>query len=271
MRKSARYSGVGRPKGAVSGLVGRQFVPNAGLKQYTGAYQATKRRHQFLDAVPTVEPATSTALNNIGPNEYWIQRCFRMRRTFDATNPDVEPTPTASNNFNSSSVMNGSTIDDFDMLMRFKNTSATVSPTIDVFKICLSFYDAYIWNGLAPSNCPLTFTTSTGPPDNTGMVTEKTPTSSIISQTVIDNFKFHQHYLQKVAEITIGNTDTDNVSEFRVRGVPAKVKRMQTGAYYAYLFYNSSNKNAGSTFNLEYSCQYNFTETPSGIRPPYVL
>lgn len=266
---NGRNSGRGRPRGFVTGIVGRQNVPNASLKQFTPRYQSTVRRHQWTQATPTAEPAASSGLSAIAPDQYWIERCFRMNRTFGSPTPDVEPTPSQSNNFRDDSVMNGSLVEDFDMVCRIKNTSATVSPTIDVYKMCFSFWDALIWQTVSPSNNAISF--STASPDE-GVAYEVTPiVAGRVDTDIIENFKFHQHYLEKVAEITIGNTDTDNVAEFRVRGVPSKVKRMQTGAYYGYLFHNSSDKNGGATWNFEYSVTKNFTEIPSGIRPPYVL
>lgn len=264
-----RYAGKGKPRGAFYSVVGSQNVPNVGLKQFTPRYSANVRRHQWTQATPTAEPATSTGLSAIAPDEYWVERCFRMQRTFDLTpNPDVEPTPSQSNNFRNTSVMNGSTVEDFDMVCRIKNTSATVSPTIDVYKMCFSFWEAYIFAQIGVTNSPISWNAGV---DRQGEVFEKVPTNAIMNTDIIENFKFYQHNLEKVAEITIGNTDTDNVAEFRVKGVPSKVKRMQTGAYYAYVFHNSSDKNGGATWNFDYSVTRNFTEIPSAIRPPYLL
>ena len=157
-----------------------------------------------------------------------------FNRTFAAgVTDDTPPTPTTSNNYQNASCFNGSKIQKMNAVFRLKNTSATQVATLDIYEIALSFYDAHVWNGLLPANCPVTFdSTTVSPGDNRGTVSAKAMTATIINDNTYRSRKFIQHYMRKVGTVTIGNQDGNNVAEFRVNKIPNKCKRVQTGMFY---------------------------------------
>lgn len=219
------------------------------------------RRHQFTASAPQL--GTPAALL---PNEYFITRLLKFKRTFGA-GADDPPSPTASNNYQSSTVFNGSKVGNMDAVVRLKNNGTAQEATLDIYEIALSFFDALIWNSVRPTNCPFTFTTA-------GVTSGELVEKAIVATTILDsdwnNFKFQQRYLRKVGTVTIPNTDGDNVVEFRVNQIPPKCRRSQTGMYYGYIFANDSNKNAAATLALDYSLEEKFDEFPAENRLPYI-
>lgn len=195
---------------------------------------------------------------------------LQFQRTFDVgvTN-DVPPTATASNNYQSIKVFNGSKVSNFQAVFRLVNTGASLPANLDVYTIALSFYDALVWNTVLSANCPVTFNTTGGAGDNRGFVDWKTMTATIITDNQYKSFRFIQHFMKKLGTITIGNSDTDNEVVFTLNRVPGKCVRSQTGMFYGIVFHNEASKNNGQTVNINPFMELSFVETPSENRLPY--
>lgn len=224
--------------------------------------QTAQRRHEFLAGAPTAgTPLTLNAGDLLGVT------LARFRRSFGAGSDD-EPTATAGNNFQTSDVMNGSEVRDLEAYVQITNKSNADPATLTVYKHCFSFYDALIWSTLY-ANCPFTFDTTA---TNEGEVRYKTVVPALsLSPNTIYNSRFHQHYAQKVGEITLGQEGSgQETAIIRWKGIPSKAKRSQTGMYYGYSLYNASDKNEGRTLSLDYNHEIHFTEIPSNNRLPWL-
>lgn len=252
-RKSAVYvnnPGMGFPSSR----------PARNLDNYQ-SLQTAIWRHQYTANAPQV--GTPAALP---PDEYFIVRLMHFIRTGSAT-PDDPPTPTASNNYQNADVFNGSRVENLDATIRLKNQSSTVEATLDIYELSMSFFDVLLWNTVRTAACPLTFNTVA---PNQGNVSEKAVLSTIILDNDWNNFKYQQKYLKKVGTVTIGNSDNNNVAEFKINRIPPKCRRSQTGMYFGYVFANDTNKNNAATLTLEYTLNNNFDEFPSENRLPYI-
>nr|AGG39821.1 hypothetical protein [Diporeia sp. associated circular virus] len=242
------------------------FSSNSG--QYQSAYQnleTTIRRHQYTAAAP--DEGSANALTS--GNHFCVTICS-FKRAFGSGN-DSQPTATASNNYQSSSVMNGSSISNLSALIRLKN-NAPETRYLDVYSVALSYYDALIWNTIFASQSPVTFdNSSVGPPELLGEVDWKIPTVGQVVNNTINNFKFLQHYIKKMGTITFGGVDSGtNTVEIPINHIPEKCRRSQTGMFYGYLFENDSDKNGSVTLNLSYDLDNSFEEAPSQFRLPYL-
>lgn len=238
-----------------------------GLKSYV-SQQSGSRRHQYTSALSTV--------NTIAAGSYGVVNLLRFQRTFDsATGDDIPPTATASNNYQSPDVFNGSRISNYSAKLQIKNTSSSKAFTLDVFEVSLSFYDALVWNTVLTSNCPVQFDTTapTDPPyDLRGRVTTKTPAIGLVSNNAFNNFKIIQHYMKYRGPITLGASDgspTPQV-EININRVPRKNRRSNMGNYWGLIILNDSDKNGAGIFSGEATLTASFDELPSDNRLPYV-
>lgn len=230
--------------------------------------QSGLRRHQFI-AAPS---APAAGIGIVAANEYLVFNIARFTRTFDAgVTDDVNPTATASNNFQSPNVMNGSKIINLNAKLKIQNTSASNSAVWDVYEVALSFYDGLIWTTLLDASCPFTFQNAGGAGDTDGQVRVKAIISSLLVTNTVKNFKFLQHYLKNRGSITLTPTDGGAPNaEINLRRFPEKVRRSQTGMMYAIILHNDSGKNDAQTLNSDASLEVSFDEIPSENRLPFI-
>lgn len=252
-----RGSGLRAYGGSLTGTAAQSTGKNY------GSLSTGKWRHEYVQNTPAFGVPTALTLGN-----YFLSLNAYFMRTSTAV-ADTPPVPTVSNNLGNPLVMNGSRISQFRKTIRLKNTSATNSPTIDIYQVALSYYDALIWDTMRTAECPVTFTNTGGVYD--GAVNPKIPAIGVLSANDTANFKFQQHYLKHVKTVTLGNTDGDNVVEFTMSKIPPKCIRSQTGMFWATIFVYDTNKNTpASTANIEYSEATSFMETPSEQRLPFI-
>ena len=64
---------------------------------------------------------------------------------------DVPLDPTASNNYQTANVMNGSYINNFNAKITLKNIDSSDPITLDLYQVAVSFYDVLIWETLFDS------------------------------------------------------------------------------------------------------------------------
>lgn len=237
--------------------------PSRGQRDYL-SQQSGSRRHEF-SATATGTPLTLTA------GLYFFFELLKFRRTFTAGD-DVPPTATASNNFQTPQVFNGSKIINFQATIRIKNRGA-VGGYLDVYQITASFYDILIWDTLFTSTCPLTFNNAgVGPPDKQGEIGTKAITTTLILDNAIKNSKFTQHYMKKMGTIFITNEDGGNGGEvtMNLNRVPSKCRRSQTGMWWGLFFHNHSDLNGAETLVLDATIEESFEEIPSDNRLPFL-
>lgn len=205
------------------------------------------------------------------PGEYFYQNLLKFRRAFGASD-DSDPTATASNNFQTTEMMNGSKARNYTCKIKVANTNASDVCYLDVYAIALSYYDALVWDTIRTANCPVSFdTTTVGPPDLRGRVQNKAITATQILDNDIRNFKFQQHYIKKIGTLVLHPEDSGrNQQELIINRIPAKCRRSQTGMQWAIYFHNDSIKNNARTVNIESSFEVDFEEIPSNNRLPYI-
>lgn len=234
------------------------------LKDY-GPRQSGLRRHQF----------TSGGLNGflvMAAGAYGQVELLTFRRTFSGAADDVEPTPTASNNFQTTQVMNGSYISRYRAVINIENSDNTKGTYLDVYEVQVSFWDVFLWNSIFPTQCPYTFdNTGVGPPDTRGFVAPKAITSTLIVENTIKNHKFLQHFIKHRGTIYIGALGQDNnKAQVVIDRVPPKVRRSNNGMHWGLLFHNNSDKNGALGANFVATCEYDFDEIPSSDRIEYL-
>ena len=250
--RSSRYSRTSNPVN-VRGIGNRG--DNYSLNQTGG------RRHELMQ-----EPVRGDSQAWLPNESVGIVLC-QMQRAFNAD--DTPPTPTAGNNYQNISVMNGSTIDQYKAKIRLLNSSGSSSTYIDVYTIELSFYEALIWDTVdAGGLSHVNFDQAT--PDRQGETTFKQPLPTLTANQY-KNFKFTHHYMKHQGTIFLSSEDGSPAQgEINFSRVPPKVKRMQTGAFWGVVLTNDSIKNDGATLNVDISTEFSFMEHPTDNRLPYI-
>ena len=85
------------------------------------------------------------------------------------------------------------------------------------------------------------------------------------------NYKGIQRNIAFLGTITLTSEDGGSPAmSFTISGLPAKVRRMQTGAFYGLMFHYSSTKNEDATADIIADADIKFTEIPSENRLPYL-
>lgn len=221
----------------------------------------TAWRHDFSESNPDIgAPAALLGL------DYFACTLYRFKRSFSAT-PDTPPTPSSGNNFQNTDIFNGSHIAEHKALIRLTNKSTTDPATLTVYKVCWSFYDAYV-QALLTGTQPLDMNVSS---PYQGEVYWNSVTPGAMSENTILNSKFHQHFYEKIGEITLSQEGSGKETiELEFSGVPSKTKRSQTGMFYGLIFANDSDKNEGRTLSLDYSKLNHIIEVPSENRLPWL-
>lgn len=227
--------------------------------------QSGTKRHQ-VQSVGSPAPIALLA------GEYFKFQLLRFARSAAGGTDDVPPSATASNNYQSTVVFNGSKIRNYNSTIRIKNRGA-IGGYLDVYECALSFFDVLVWDTIQTSTCPFTFdSTTVGPADLRGAVAFKTMTSTLIVKNTIHNFKFVQHYIKARGTIFVTNEDGGNGGEvtINVNRVPAKCRRSQTGMMWALFFHNDSDANGAETLALDATMDTSFEEIPSDNRLPFL-
>lgn len=252
-RRPGQYSKMSQ-KTRAGGLGNR--ADNYSLNQTGG------RRHEFI-----VTPVRGNPLV-WEPEALVAVALGQMQRAFNTA--DEPPTPTAGNNYQAISVMNGSTIGNYKAKIRLSNNSGSTGAYIDVYTIELSFYEALIWDtvnagGLAM--CDFDQVTA----DRQGEVSFKNPLPAF-SANLYKNFKFTHHYMKHRGTIFLTTEDGGGTAqgEINFNIVPGKVRRMQTGAFWGVILHNDSVKNNSDTIDVTVSTEFSFMEYPTENRLPYI-
>ena len=218
------------------------------------------RRHEFISAVSEMK---SMALGDYAP-----VNLVNMKRTFGSSD-DEPPTATASNNFQTSQTFNGSTVRGFQAKINCTNVGSSSGSYIDVYIVVTSFADALWLNTVYPSESPIGMTTAGGTPDNDGEVFFK-GTHVIWTENTYKNFKGIQRYIHHLGTMFVSSEDGGTPSaEFTINQLPAKVRRMQTGAFMGLFFHYSSSKNSDPSIDLDCSVDIKFDEIPASNRIPF--
>lgn len=238
-----------------------------GTQRMNTTQLSNSRRHEMsVGAFPV--PGSFPAL---AAGEYFGHILCRFVRTFSGSLDDTPPTATASNNFQSASVMNQSKITNFRAKISIKNRS-NIGGFLGVYRVALSFWDAHIWNNKYTAECPVSMdTTTTGPPDLRGTVSAKAMSATLILKNNWNNFKGVQHYMEYLGDIQVPPEDGGNggLIEIQLNGLPPKCRRSNEGMFYAYFFSNDSDQNGAETMQIDSTVDISFMETPSDNRIPF--
>ncbi len=220
-------------------------------------------------AVRRHEVIASFGLDAITLGDYATLDLCRFRRTFGA-GIDDEPSPTASNNFQTADVMNGSKIDQFEATIKLASKSGSTAQYFDVYAFEYSFSDALWLETLYNVHTPTEFNHLGGAPNVQGQVNFKA-VHVTFSQNNFKNFKGMQRHIKHLGTVYLSTNDGGSTSaEFTIRGLPAKCRRSQTGMFYGLIFHLSTEKNSIANASVTESVEIKFRETPSSNRLPFV-
>ncbi len=242
---------------------------NAGIyshkKQYQSGGEGSGIRRHEVSYTPTGTPGA------LLPNEYLHTALAQFARSFTAAD-DGEPTATASNNFQTSQVMNGSRISNMKCVVNIANQSASQGAYVDVYMVACSFWDILVWDTIQTAYCPYTFdSTTTGPPDIRGAITAKAITAAIVLDNIYKSFKFIQRYMKKVGRVYVSASDGGKAeAQLVITDIPAKCRRSQTGMFYGLILHNDSTANNAATLNLDVTVDLSFIEHPTSNRLPFI-
>ncbi len=221
--------------------------------------QSGSRRHDFIS-----QPVTSP----ITLGDYTVANLVKMQRTFTAAD-DTPDTPTASNNYETHSVMNGSKIVNFRSTFRINSVQSGDGIYLDVYSVTTSFADALYLNALFPSTSPVEFEEADVTPSHGGEVQFKAAHPAW-TENIYKDRKTLQRYIKHLGTIFVTSEDGGSPSaEFTVNGLPANVRRSQTGMFYGIFFHYSASKNSAATGDVEISQDTSFKEIPADNRLPF--
>ncbi len=258
MPRYSRRGGRSSRAGASSGLIAPNTFRTG--RDYGSEQTGVKRHDMSLITRLVSSPLTA--------GEYIPIPFVRFERSFDPGTPDTEDTPSASNNYATPFVMNGSKVVDFSANVKIINQDGNDPIYLDVYSTAVSFSDVLYWDELYETSCPYSFSAIV---NREGIITEKTPDVSLINDQNYRDFKGVQHYMKKLGTITIGESAAGDggLAQLNFKGVPAKCRRMQTGVYYGINIHNNSITNGGRPALLDVSTQINFKELPASNRLPF--
>ncbi len=238
----------------------------AGIRSQYTSEQTVKRRHEYQQNGPSY----LNVANSLAPNEWIGFDLAKFHRTFSGSVADVDPTATASNNYQTSQVMNGSHIQNMKAKVTIKNLSTTGDFILDVYLVSMSFYDALTSQIVYAGIIPHTMETS-GTLDR-GNIDFSTPSGTNLLPNSINNYKGVQrlyHHLGSV-ELTQETGSSPN-AEININHIPEKCRRSQTGMYYGIIISNSSAKNNALSLPYDSSLDVSFDEIPSAQRLPFLV
>lgn len=221
--------------------------------------QTAVRRHEFISKIPGLRP--------IDLGDFAQLVLCRFKRSFGA-GADDPPTPTASNNYQSTSVFNGSAIRGFTADIKLSNVSSGDTIYIDVYSLVYSFSDSIYQDAVYDTSCPVFFDTS-GIDVNGETKFKVAPITW--TENNFNNFKGLQRNIRLLGTVALTSEDGGSPNaEFTIRGLPAKCRRSQTGMFYGLMFHYGASKNTEATQNIESSVAIKFEEIPSSERVPFV-
>lgn len=245
-----------RPNGALPNQ------PSLGYRQ-TGV-----RRHEFTSGDKNTTSLTA--------GDYVTITNLRFKRSFSTTIPDVEPTPTDGNNFQSSSVMNGSRIMNFRKRITIRNNQSTGAATgtqktvkYDLYELVFSFWDAYLFEqygqdaGLGDKIVDFDGTTVS---ENVGEV-DWNAVHPLLTNNMIKNSKFLQRYMKHRGQISVAAGEQ---VELFVNRIPPACRRSQTGMFWGFLLLNDTIENQSEAIVSSISSETSFEEIPADERLPFL-
>lgn len=229
-------------------------------------YQGTGTlRHEFRS-----QHDSEFVSNTLASGKYQMVDMLRFKRSFSTTVPDVPPTPTNGNNYQTSTVFNGSLVRDFSKIFTIKslegtdNNTSLKSFTLDIYQLAFSFWDAFIYEeaGNAPGLDPITDFDNIASSENAGEV-EFDSTPTLFTANGVKNSKFIQHYVKLIGSVEIGPGQSVNLA---VNRIPAKCRRANSGMFWGLIFHNDTIKNNGAAFNGAINSETSFKEIPTDNR-----
>lgn len=228
-----------------------------------GSGQTAIRRHEYTSAI--------LGTGAIATGFYQIVPLLKFKRTFSGVTDDVPPTPTSGFNFQTPEVFNGSKVENFQAVVHISNLNRVASGYLTVYESALSFWDAFIWDNIYLTQCPVTFDNVGVAPDTRGEIAYKTPTATLITSNLNKSNKFLQRYIRQVGQIFIPTADAFSGSvDLKVSKLPPKVRRSQTGMNYTLYLHNDSVVNNSAAVQADTSLENSFDEVPSDVRMPYI-
>ena len=220
--------------------------------------QTAMRRHEFTSQI--------TGLASINLGDYAQTALVKFKRSFGSGNDDP-PTATASNNYQTSNVFNGSSIRNYTASVKISNMGSSAGIYLDVYAIVTSFSDALYMDTLYNAESPVEF--STAPAEEAGDVNFKSP-PIIWTENNYKNFKGIQRNVKFLGTLFMSSEDGGTPSAvFNIRGIPPKCKRSQTGMFYGLIFHYSSLKNTTAVATMDATIDVSFDEIPASNRVPY--
>lgn len=237
-----------------------RYNSGVGRKSYTPNGQSLVWRHEYDSQLEGT---------SIAAGAYVEVPLLRFSRSFSGT-ADTPPSPTASNNYQTERVFNGSRVQRFNAVMNIQSFEKS-SPSgdaaqdfqLDLYAMVTSFYDAYVFNGLFPTLCPVDFDTSS---TNEGEVDFKSVPITLTTNGY-KNYKFVQHYMKYLGRIVIPQGGNANIN---INKIPSKCIRSQTGMFWGLMVHNPSQLNSGNAFQGAVQLSSSFEEIPSDERLPWL-
>ena len=221
--------------------------------------QTAQRRHEFIAKIPGLQGITLGAFATVDLAQF--------HRSFGDPDIDDPPTATASNNYQSANVMNGSAIKNFSAQFKFMNTGSSEGFYVDVYEVITSFSESLYMNQVYNTECPIEFLSSPGNAQGNVQFKDVLPTWT---ENIYKNFKGLQRNIHFLGTVFVSSEDGGTPeASFIVSRLPGKCRRSQTGMFYGMMFHYSSTKNTAATASIEASVDISFDEIPSSERVPY--
>lgn len=215
-------------------------------------------RHQFTQGA--TYPGAGVLITQ---QVYAILELAKFERSFSGT--DGPPTPVANtNNFTSTKCFNGSRIGKYNCNIILRNETPSTPVYLDVYMIALSFEEAYLWNAIWAAACPVSQIVTLGGAA-AGDVTTKAPTIGFIDRQTVQDSNWLKRFIKPMGTITVPSVESGGVAEVNINTVPPKIRRSNSGMYWAIAFANDALKNQGDK-SVRIIGTYDFEEFPSSSR-----
>ncbi len=250
------YLSRNRSSGFQARSLGRR-TSTTDYRRTTGAPTTFNRRHEF-----TSDHGTMTT-----SGEYETIIFAKYKRDF--TLPDDDPTPTASNNYQTPNIQQGGMVNSFQARVMMRHVA--LNPAFyDIYEVVCSFYDSLITDTIKDVLCPIQMTTDMpGSLDNRGEVTFKSPHITFTDNN-LKNSQLLQHIIHHRIRVPFGQKDaTATPTTLEFNRIPAKCRRSQIGMFYGLIIHNPSDLNGSATPNLQISSEIAFNESPTTQKMPW--
>ncbi len=253
----ARFQYGRSPARASSLAQGAQSRSNYGTGRNYVSQASGTRRHELTIGFNQ---------GDIPLGDYVTQVLCRFKRSFD-TGDDDPPTPTQSNNYQSTTVFNGSKILDYECKIKIMNQSGGSGTYLDVYLLTASFSDA-VWHNTILGSSAL-YSMQTTPSNEAGDTNFISP-HPVFTENFYKGSKTMQRTVKQLGTVFVTSEDGGTPqAEFTLRGLPPQVRRSQTGMFYGLLFHYSGDKNTAVTTDLNMTAEIKFKEQPSDNRLPF--